>query len=91
MAPLLAPGRLKAELRASGRLMAGLPSCLRRGMTLIELLVVVGILLTVAALTVPRLRPMMDHSKIREAARMIQLYLDSRGTRPWLPGGAAAS
>jgi type II secretory pathway pseudopilin PulG len=46
-------------------------------MTLLELLIVVGIMLLVAALLVPRLQPMMDHSKIREAARAIQLYLSS--------------
>jgi type II secretory pathway pseudopilin PulG len=46
-------------------------------MTLIELLVVVTILLLAAALFVPRLKPMMDHSKVREAARVIQLYLNT--------------
>jgi prepilin-type N-terminal cleavage/methylation domain-containing protein len=49
----------------------------RRGMTLIELLVVVTILLLAAALFVPRLKPMMDHSKVREAARVVQLYLNT--------------
>ncbi len=49
----------------------------RRGMTLIELLVVVAIILFAAAIFVPRLKPMMDHSKIREAARVVQLYLST--------------
>ncbi len=49
----------------------------RRGMTLIELLVVVAIVLFAAAIFVPRLQPLMDHSKVREAARVIQLYLST--------------
>jgi type II secretory pathway pseudopilin PulG len=46
-------------------------------MSLVELLIVVTILLFAAAVFVPRLKPMMDHSKIREAARVIQLYLST--------------
>ena len=49
----------------------------RRGMTLIELLVVVAILLFAAVIFVPRLQPLMDHSKLREASRVIQLYLST--------------
>jgi prepilin-type N-terminal cleavage/methylation domain-containing protein len=49
----------------------------RRGMTLIELLIVVSIILIAAAVFVPRLQPMMDHSKVREAARVIQLYMST--------------
>lgn len=50
---------------------------LRRGMTLVELLVVVVIILLLAAATIPRLQPAMDRSRIREAARSVQLYLSS--------------
>jgi type II secretory pathway pseudopilin PulG len=46
-------------------------------MTLIELLIVVTIILIAAAVFVPRLQPMMDHSKVREAARVIQLYMST--------------
>jgi type II secretory pathway pseudopilin PulG len=46
-------------------------------MTLVELLVVIFIILLVAAIMVPRLQPIMDHARIREAARSIQLYLSS--------------
>ena len=53
------------------------PATLRRGMTLVELLVVIFIILLVAAIMLPRLQPIMDHGKIREAARAIQLYLSS--------------
>ena len=49
----------------------------RRGMTLIEILVVVGILMLLAAVTIPRLRPEIDKARIREAARSIHLYLSS--------------
>jgi len=46
-------------------------------MTLVELLVVVTIILLLAAVTIPRLRPEMEKSRVREAARSIQLYLSS--------------
>jgi type II secretory pathway pseudopilin PulG len=46
-------------------------------MTLIELLVVLVIVLLLAAATIPRLRPEIDRSRIREAARSIQLYLST--------------
>ena len=48
-----------------------------RGMTLVELLVVVTIIMLLAAVTIPQLRPEMDKTRIREAARSIQLYLSS--------------
>ena len=47
----------------------------RRGMTLVELLVVIAIIVLLAAATIPQLRPTMDRSRIREAARSVQLYL----------------
>jgi len=46
-------------------------------MTLIELLVVLAIIMLLAAATIPRLRPEIDRSRIREAARSLQLYLSS--------------
>lgn len=49
----------------------------RHGMTLVELLVVVTIIMLLAAVTIPKLRPEMDKTRIREAARSIQLYLSS--------------
>ena len=52
-------------------------SKIKSGMTLIELLVVVTIILVVAAATIPRLRPEIDRTRIREAARSIQLYISS--------------
>ena len=55
----------------------GRSSNIVRGMTLVELLVVVAIIMLLAAATIPRLRPEMDRSRIREAARSLQLYLSS--------------
>jgi prepilin-type N-terminal cleavage/methylation domain-containing protein len=49
----------------------------REGMTLVELLVVVTIVLLLAAATIPRFQPGIDRSRIREAARSLQLYLSS--------------
>ena len=46
-------------------------------MTLVELLVVVGIMLVVVVMMVPRLPAMMTRSKVREAARVLQLYFSS--------------
>jgi type II secretory pathway pseudopilin PulG len=53
------------------------PKSLTRGMTLVELLVVVAIIMMLAAVTIPRLRPDIDRARIREAARSVQLYLSS--------------
>ena len=47
---------------------------LRRAMTLVELLVVLTIVMLLAAATIPRLKPEMERSRVREAARAIQLY-----------------
>ena len=49
----------------------------RRGMTLIELLVVLVIILLLAAATIPKIRPDIDRSRIRESARSLQLYLST--------------
>lgn len=44
---------------------------LRRGVTLLELLVVVTIMLILLAVIVPRLRPMLEQRRIREASRAV--------------------
>jgi type II secretory pathway pseudopilin PulG len=49
----------------------------RRGITLVELLVVLVILMIMASATIPRLRPMSDRARTREAARSVQLYVNS--------------
>jgi len=46
-------------------------------MTLVELLVVLVIVMMLAAVTIPRLRPDLERSRVREAARSVQLYLSS--------------
>ena len=46
-------------------------------MTLLELLVVVTILLIIAGATIPRLRPMMESQRTREASRAVHLYLSA--------------
>ena len=48
-----------------------------RGMTLIELLVVLTIIMILAAATIPRLQPGIDRSRVREAARAVQIYFNS--------------
>jgi type II secretory pathway pseudopilin PulG len=48
-----------------------------RGITLIELLVVLLVLMILAGATIPRLKPGMDRTRTREAARAVQLYIDS--------------
>jgi type II secretory pathway pseudopilin PulG len=55
-------------------------------MTLVELLIVVTILLLAAAIFVPRLQPLMDHSKVREAARVVQLYMSTARNRAMATG-----
>lgn len=49
----------------------------RRAVTLVELLVVISIMLLLAAVAVPAMRPMMEGRRIREAARAINVYLSS--------------
>ena len=46
----------------------------RRGVTLIELLVVISILMLLAAMAVPAMRPALEGRRIREAARAINVY-----------------
>ncbi|MGQ9915585.1 MAG: prepilin-type N-terminal cleavage/methylation domain-containing protein, partial [Thermogutta sp.] len=49
------------------------PASRRRGVTLIELLVVITILLLLLAVMIPRLRPMMEQRRMREAARTVSV------------------
>ena len=49
----------------------------RRGITLIELLVVISIMMLLAAVAVPMMRPTMEGRRVREAARAINVYLSS--------------
>ena len=75
------PWNHRAERACGSRNLAdgtrSVPATLRRGMTLIELLVVIGIMLLLASIMIPRMRPEMDRSRVRESAREIQLYLSS--------------
>jgi type II secretory pathway pseudopilin PulG len=58
-------------------------------MTLIELLVVVSIMMLLVMIAVPRMKPGLENRRIREAARAINVYLNSarnraiENGRPW--------
>ena len=47
----------------------------RRGMTLIELLMVVSIMMILAVVALPRMRPAMENRQIRESARALNVFL----------------
>jgi len=53
----------------------------RRGMTLVELLVVVSILLLIALMAIPAVRPGLEGQRIREAARMVNVFLGNARNR----------
>jgi prepilin-type N-terminal cleavage/methylation domain-containing protein len=53
----------------------------RRGVTLIELLVVVTIIVMLAAMAIPAMRPMSEERRIREAARAINVYFGNARNR----------
>lgn len=48
----------------------------RSAITLIEMLVVISILVLLAAVTVPNIRPALEGRRVREAARSIEAYLN---------------
>ena len=56
----------------------GLPP---RGVTLVELLVVITIMLILLAVMVPRLRPMMEQRRMREAARTVSVFFGAARSR----------
>lgn len=53
----------------------------RRGLTLLELLVVITIMLILLAVMVPRLRPMMEQRRMREAARTVSVFFGAARSR----------
>jgi prepilin-type N-terminal cleavage/methylation domain-containing protein len=63
----------------------------RRGITLIELLVVMFILLMLTTVALPMLQPDDDSRRIREAARMVNVYLSSARLRAMETGGPRAT
>jgi prepilin-type N-terminal cleavage/methylation domain-containing protein len=58
-----------------------LSTSIRHGLTLIELLVVVSILLVLAVVALPRVRPAMEKREVREAARAINVYFGAARNR----------
>lgn len=53
----------------------------RRGLTLLELLVVITIMLILLAVMLPRLRPMMEQRRVREAARTVSVFFGAARSR----------
>lgn len=53
----------------------------RRGLTLLELLVVITIMLILLAVMLPRLRPMMEQRRMREAARTVSVFFGAARSR----------
>jgi prepilin-type N-terminal cleavage/methylation domain-containing protein len=48
----------------------------RRGMTLVELLVVISLMVLLAVISIPALRPMLEDRQTREGARLVNTYLN---------------
>lgn len=53
----------------------------RPGVTLVELLVVILVMLMITAVTIPAIRPALEGRKIREAARMVEVFLNGARNR----------
>lgn len=53
----------------------------RAGLTLVELLVVVGIILLLLTVVVPRVQPGIEESRLREAARSVNVFLAAARVR----------
>lgn len=53
----------------------------RSGLTLVELLVVVGIILLLLTVIVPRVQPGIEESRLREAARSVNVFLAAARVR----------
>lgn len=58
----------------------------RRGVTLLELLVVASIMLTLAAVSVPTIKPMMESQQTSNAAAAVSTYLNRARTRAMATG-----
>lgn len=58
----------------------------RGGFTLVELLVVIFIMLAITAVTLPVIAPAMQNRDVREAARMIDVFINGARTRAKLNG-----
>lgn len=72
--PLAGPSPARVSRRPR-RLPSGRLPSVRSALTLVELLVVIGIMLILAAVSVPAMRPAMENRRIREAARMTNMYI----------------
>src|SRR5690349_12583778 len=53
----------------------------RPGVTLIELLIVILVMLMITAVTVPAISPALEGRKVREAARMVEVFLNGARNR----------
>lgn len=53
----------------------------KRGFTLIELLIVVAIMVVLAAFLLPAVRPALEERKVREAARMVNVFFTGAQAR----------
>lgn len=58
----------------------------RRGFTLVELLVVIFIMLLITAVTIPVIAPSVKNRDVREAARMIDVFINGARSRAKLNG-----
>ena len=53
----------------------------RSGVTLVELLIVILVMLMITAVTVPAIRPALEGRKTREAARIVEVFLNGARNR----------